>query len=112
MKKFIVVYHAPLSALAQMQEATPEQSKAGMDAWMTWAKECGSALVDSGAPLGNGKSLSPSATAESSKEVCGYSVMQAESMDAATKLPKKHPHFMMSGQCTIEVHEALPLPGM
>ena len=112
MKKFIVVYHASTSAMEQMGGATPEQAKAGMDAWMSWAQECGSALVDLGAPLGGGMSVTPTATAKSTKEVCGYSIMQADSMDGVLGLLKKHPHFMMPGQCTIEVHEAMPLPGM
>jgi hypothetical protein len=38
MKKFLVLYRAPISAREQMAKATPEQAKAGMDAWMGWAK--------------------------------------------------------------------------
>ena len=28
-----------------MQDATPEQMKAGMEPWMAWAQQCGSHLV-------------------------------------------------------------------
>jgi hypothetical protein len=56
MKKFLVLYRAPMAAFEQMQKATPEQQKAGMEAWITWSKKAGSAIVDMGAPLG--KSLS------------------------------------------------------
>jgi hypothetical protein len=38
MKKFLVLYRAPISAREQMAKATPEQAKAGMDAWMGCAK--------------------------------------------------------------------------
>ena len=41
MKKFVALYLAPASAIAQMKEQmkalTPEQMKAGMDMWMNWA---------------------------------------------------------------------------
>ena len=112
MKKFLIVYHATADAMEQMAKLTPEQQKAGMDPWMSWAKECGSALVDLGTPLANGKSLTPQGAVGSRKEVTGYSIMQADSMDRVLGLLKKHPHFMMPGQCSIEVHEALALPGM
>jgi hypothetical protein len=112
MKKYVVVYHAPEDVMAQMAMATPEQAKAGMEAWMAWAKRCGAALVDLGAPLAHGKSLTSSGATRSTKQVCGYSVMQADSMDTVIGLLKTHPHFMTPGQCSIEVHEAQALPGM
>ena len=33
-------------------------------------------------------------------------------MDDALALTKDHPHLSMPGGCTIEIHEALPVPGM
>jgi hypothetical protein len=35
--RFLVLYHSSTSAREQMANATPEQAKAGMDAWMSWA---------------------------------------------------------------------------
>jgi hypothetical protein len=35
-----------------MGKATPEQQKAGMDAWMGWMKKAAPSVVDGGAPLG------------------------------------------------------------
>src|SRR5436305_9658 len=46
MKKFLVLYKAPTSAFEQMQKSTPEQQKAGMDAWMAWSKKAASSIVD------------------------------------------------------------------
>jgi hypothetical protein len=111
MKKFVVLYQAPVSAMEQMAKASPEQAKAGMDAWMSWAKKAGSAIVDLGMPLGNGSSLGKGSTAKSTSTVAGYSVLQADSMQAVTKILDGHPHLMMPG-ATIEVLEALPIPGM
>jgi hypothetical protein len=109
MKKFTVLYHASNSALEQMRKSTPAQKKAGMDAWLAWAKEAGSAIVDLGTPLGNGKSITRNTVSLSKKEVCGYSILQAESTEDIIKLLKKHPHFMTPGPCSIEVHEQLSI---
>ena len=46
MKKYIVIYHAPMSAMEQMQNTPPEEAKKGMEMWMQWAAKCGDHLVD------------------------------------------------------------------
>lgn len=111
MKKFIVLYQAPISAMEQMASATPEQAKAGMDAWMDWAQKAGKAVVDLGLPVGNGNSITKGAVAKGASKIAGYSILQAESMQAATALLEGHPHLHMPG-ASIEVLEGLPLPGM
>lgn len=106
MKKFMVLYQAPISAQEQMSKATPEQQKAGMDAWMAWSKKAGSALVDMGQPLGNAQAVAKGGGAsKGTTTVAGYSIMQAESMAELSKALADHPHFMMPGG-TIEVLEA------
>jgi len=110
MKKFIVIYHAPASATEQMANATPEQMQEGMKPWMDWAARCGSGLVDMGTPLGNGQKVSKSGSVPSDRDVAGYSILQAESMDAAKALLSGHPHLEWDAACEIEVHEALPMP--
>jgi hypothetical protein len=111
MKKFIVLYQAPISAMEQMAKASPEQTKAGMDAWTAWAKKAATAIVDLGMPLGNGASVTKAAVTTGATKVVGYSVMQGESMKAVTQLLEGHPHLFMPG-FTIEVLETLPMPGM
>ena len=112
MKKFIVTYHAPAEALAQSQESTPEQMEEGMKAWMEWASKCGDQLVDFGTPLAGGQKLIPDGTSQdSTREVCGYSILQASDIDEAKSLLQSHPHLAWTGGCEIEVHEAMPIPG-
>lgn len=108
MKNFLVLYQAPISAMEQMASATPEQAKAGMDAWMAWAQK---AVVDLGLPVGNGTSITKGAVAKGASKIAGYSILQAESMQAATALLEGHPHLHVPG-ASIEVLEGLPLPGM
>ncbi|HLD81974.1 MAG TPA: hypothetical protein VJA22_02085 [Patescibacteria group bacterium] len=112
MKKFIVLYHASQDAAKKMASATPEEMKAGMAPWMEWAQKCGSGLVDMGTPLGNGQKITKSGASPSTKEVIGYSVLQAKSMDEAVEMLKGHPHLDWTDGCEIEVHESLPMPGM
>ena len=110
MNKYIVIYHAPTSAVEQMMDATPEDMKAGMEPWMAWAKSCGDGLVDLGTPLGGGQKVTKSGSSPSDKSVTGYSILQAENMEAAQALVKGHPHLQWAAGCEIEVHESLPLP--
>jgi hypothetical protein len=49
---------------------------------------------------------------KSNKDVVGYSILQAESMDKAVEMLKGHPHLDWIDGCEVEVHESLPLPGM
>ena len=112
MKKFLVLYKAPSSAFEQMAKATPEQQKAGMDAWMAWSKKAGPAIVDMGAPLGKGARVSKSGEAtDAANDLGGYSVLQGESKEALAKSLEGHPHFMMPGG-SIEIVEILAIPGM
>ena len=112
MKKFLVLYHAPMSAQQENQNMSPEQQQEGMKAWMTWANGAGSALTDLGAPLMNGEKIGQKASGPSDKDVAGYSIVQAENMNAAKALFKDHPHTKWHPEATIEIHEVMPIPGM
>ena len=111
MKKFLVLYKAPTSAFEQMQKSTPEQQKAGMDAWMAWSKKAASSIVDMGAPLGKSLRVTKSGPAPATNDLGGYSVLQAESKEALAESLKGHPHFMMPDGF-IEIVEFMPMPGM
>src|SRR2546423_4511101 len=111
MTKYLVLYRAPGAAMAQMENATPEQAQAGMDAWMQWAGKAGPALIDLGSPLAPVTTVGKAGT-ESDQAIAGFSILEAESRDAVTKLLKDHPHFQMPGDASIEVLEYLPIPGM
>src|SRR5215831_10028060 len=111
MKKFLVLYKAPLTSFEQMMKATPEQQKAGMDAWMGWGKKAGSSIVDMGAPLGKAVKVTPGGASPVTNDLGGYSIMQAESKEALAATMKGHPHFMMPDG-SIEIIELMAIPGM
>ena len=112
MKKYIVIYHAPIDAWKQTEDSSPEEMEEGMKAWMEWAARCGENLVDMGTPLAHGLRVLPGGgSAESEQQVAGYSIMQAESRDEVLALLQGHPHLEWNAACAIEVHESLPTPG-
>jgi len=110
MKKYIVIYYAPTEAMEKMKDSSPEEMKEGMEAWNSWAEKCGEGLVDLGTPLGNGQMISSAGANPSDKGVVGYSILQAETMEGAESMLLEHPHLAWTEGCSIEVHEALPIP--
>jgi hypothetical protein len=111
MKKFLVLYKAPTSAFEHMKNSTPEQQKAGMDAWMTWSKKANSSIVDMGAPLGKSLRVTDGGASPTTNDLGGYSILQAESKEALADTLNGHPHFMMPGGF-IEVVDMMPMPSM
>jgi len=105
MPRFLVTYHGggemPASAEAQAQIHA---------AFANWAAGVGAALADPGAPLGPPNVVSSgSVSAPEGRWVGGYSIIDADSMDAAVALVKPHPFLTRGG--TLQVHEALNLAG-
>jgi flagellar hook assembly protein FlgD len=111
MKKFMALYLAPVSAVEQMAKSTPEQMKSGMDAWMKWMDKNKTSISELGAPLGKTKRVTKQGVEATKNEVTGYSIVQADSHDAAAKLFDGHPHLYMPG-ASIEIMEVMPIPGM
>jgi hypothetical protein len=112
-KKYIVLYMASGAAFAKMmKESTPEQQKKGMEAWRKWMNKHKKSLVDGGAPLGKTKRVDAKGAANAKNEIGGYSIVQAQSHDAAAKMfGKDHPHLQIPG-AWLEIVEILPIPGM
>ena len=92
-----------------MRNSTPEQMQSGMDMWMKWSSKAGNAVVDLGTPLGKGKVVTKSGVSDAPIGVSGYSIIQAESIEALLPLLKDHPHFMSTGMVSIEAYECTPI---
>src|SRR5262245_25029802 len=87
MKKFMVLYMASSADFERaMKNATPEQHKKGMDGWMKWMEKNKKSIIDGGAPLGKTKRVDGKGTSNTKNGVGGYSIVQAQSHDAAAKL--------------------------
>jgi hypothetical protein len=110
MQKFLVLYHSPVSAREQMANSTPEERKAGMDAWMAWAGRAGEGIVDLGAPLAGVNRVQQRSATVGNSDLAGYSILQADSADVAAELLADHPHLNVPDN-SIEVLEFLAMPG-
>ena len=106
MSRFVVLYRAPMTAREQMSKATPEDG----NAWMGWFGECGDALVDMGAMLDVGLRVGVSGSSQGDTNVTGFSILEAESMEAAIAMVQSHPHLRYAEGCEIEVREYLTPP--
>ncbi|MBV9680632.1 MAG: hypothetical protein JO046_02480 [Solirubrobacterales bacterium] len=108
MSRFLVLYRAPVSAREQMESSTPEQRQAGMELWQAWAAKAGSAIVDLGAPLGDGAIVGDG---EANPDIAGFSILDADSQHTVLGLLQDHPHLHTPGGL-IELHEMLRPPGI
>lgn len=98
---------APVSAEQQMNVSAEDMTK-GMEPWNAWYKKCGKAIVDQGAPLGNGECLDKKGSAKGQTQVTGYTIVHANDMAAAKAMVTGHPHLMMP-KASIEVLELMPM---
>lgn len=108
MAKYLVLFHADVSAEQQMQQSD-EDREAEMQAWWAWAAQAGDALLDMGTPLGSARSVSSAGAVASPSTADGYSMIEASDADAAVALMNGHPHLKTG---TIEVLETIQLPDM
>ena len=104
MAKFIFVYHG-----GSMPE-TQEEGERVMGLWMSWLGGMGEAVVDGGNPVGLSSTVHADGSVSpdgGSNPTSGYSLIQAESMEAATELAKGCPIREAGG--SIEVAEIMEM---
>ena len=116
MKKFLAVYLGSPSGMDEwkkMDEATRKQKEAaGMQGWKDWMAKNAQSLVDGGSPLGKTKRISDTGIADTRNDLTGYTIVEAESHEAAANLFQGHPHFTLFPRDAVEIMECLPIPGM
>lgn len=85
--------------------ASDEEGQKVMAAWMGWFGAMGDAVVDGGNPTSGSKSVASNGAVSdgAASGLTGYSVLKADSLDAAAKLAKGCPHLAAGG--SVEVYE-------
>ena len=79
---------------------------------MKWMGDNKASMVDGGAPLAKSKKVDAKGASDTKNDVCGYSIVQADTAEGATKLiGKHHPHLQMPG-AWVEIIEVRQIPGM
>ena len=108
MAKFMLLYKGP----ATPPEAMDAQKRnAILGAWKVWMDGVGGALADVGAPMANGHAVMDDGSSGQATELTGYSILEAENMDAAVKMVDGHPFLSdKTGKFSVEVFELMPVP--
>ncbi|MDH4116218.1 MAG: YciI family protein [Acidimicrobiia bacterium] len=105
MAKYVFGYHGG-SGMA----GTEEEMAAVMAAWEAWYGQIGAALVDGGAPFGASKTVAADGSTSDgggANPLTGYTVVQADSIDAAVAMAKGCPILSAGG--SVEVAEAVDM---
>jgi hypothetical protein len=115
MKKYCAIYlGAPdgMEKWKKLDETTRKQrEQQGMKAWTDWGAKHKAAIVDMGSPLGKTKRADARGISDTSNLMAAYTIVQAESHEAAAKIFENHPHFTIFPGEAIEIMECLPIPG-
>ena len=83
----------------------------GIAAWKAWVERHQSAIVAMGGPLGKTKRISQHGIEDTNNAIGAYTVVRADSHEAAAKLFEGHPHFAIFPGEDVEVMPILPIPG-
>ena len=117
MKTYMAVYTGSAEASEKAERkltddaARQARDRAGMEAWGKWVDANRDSIVDMGAPLGRTKRVGPDGISDTRNELAAYTVVRAESHEAAAKLFVNHPHFTIFPGEAVEIMECLPIPG-
>jgi hypothetical protein len=104
MSKYLITY----SGGAQPEGMTEEDTAKVMGAWQAWYGRLGEAVVDFGNPTGPSKVVSADGSvSDGGPDITGYSLITADSLDAAAAACAGHPHLDAGGSITI--HETFDI---
>jgi leucyl aminopeptidase (aminopeptidase T) len=115
MKTFMAVYTGSADAIgkwsAMPEQELRERQAAGVKAWHAWVERHKESIVETGAPLGRTKRVTTAGIADTRNNLTAYTVVRAESHEAAARLFEQHPHFTIFPGDGVEIMECLPIPG-
>lgn len=107
MAQFVVLYSGGMG-----MAATPEEQEKIMAEWGAWYGKLGEAVTDGGAPFGEAKHLAGNGVADGplgDTHATGYTIIEAESLDAAAAACEDHPHLNHGGQ--VQVFSTIDMSG-
>jgi hypothetical protein len=115
MKRFLVTYLAPASVIAEWKKTDPETRKVAEEKmqaqWKKWMSDHAKMFADFGAGVGKTKAVTSAGTSDSKNDIMLYSIVEAESHEAAAEQFEDHPHLQIP-KSSIEIMEIHALPGM
>lgn len=104
MKQFVLVY------LGGKQPSSPEESHKHFTKYMEWLSSLGESIVIPTIPLKDTNTVSPDGTIGQggSSAMSGFSIIKAESMEAALSIAQSCPFLEIDG--SLEVSEMMQTP--
>lgn len=99
MAKYMVLYSGGMG-----MGASPEEQEKIMGEWGAWYEMMGPKIVDGGAPFGEAKHLKGSGIEDGTltdNPATGYTIIDADSLDAAAAACENHPHLNHGGQVEV-----------
>lgn len=114
MKRYLAVFTGSADAMARW-ESIPEAERQkrqseGVAAWKKWATDNAASIVDMGGPLSRTKKVSKDGISDIRNNLGAFTVVQADSQEAAARMFLNHPHFSIFPGEGVEVMEVLPIP--
>jgi len=114
MKRFLAVYTGSAEAMSRWEALSEaqrsERHAAGFKAWNEWGEKNRACIAEAGSPLGRTKLVSRAGISDIRNNMAAFTVVWAESHEAAAKLFENHPHFTLFPGEGVEVMECLPIP--
>lgn len=114
MKKFLAIYTGSPAAFASWAALSPaeqqQRSEQGMAAWKQWMLDNAVSVDEMGGPLSKTTLIDKTGISEIRNQLAGFTIVQAESQQAAAALFVNHPHFSIFPGQGVELMEILPIP--
>jgi hypothetical protein len=80
-------------------------------AWGAWVQKNQASILELGGPLGKTKKVAEHGIEDTTNQLGAFTLVRAESHEAAAKLFEKHPHFSIFPGDSVEIMPILPVPG-
>jgi len=100
---------AAWNAMSDGERRAKEQK--GIAAWQAWVAKHQGAILEIGGPLGKTKKIDDGGVSDIRNQLGAFTVVRAESHEAAAKMFEGHPHFTMFPGEAVEVMPVLAIPG-
>lgn len=107
MSTYLYLYRGPATPPEQMSE---DQSAEIMQQWTDWMSGLGGALKEMGNPFGERTSVVDDGSTGEPAELNGYTIVEADSLDAARSMVDKHPFLTEGkGRFAVDVFELVQM---
>ena len=107
MPPFLAVYLMHGDAVVRFR-AMPKAEQDAVDAagvplWAEWVARNAAAITDRGGMVGKTLRVTKTGTAPATNTICGYLVVEAETIEAAARLFEDHPHITVFPGDSIDI---------